>query len=235
MHHTAPACPDVARARFAQASVPARPPFGPLLLALAALCALLLAGCRPAAPAQPGAEAFRGVDLSRRGSERQFQLEDADGIPRTLADYRGKVVLLFFGFTRCPDICPMSLVRAKQIKETLGESARDLEVLFISLDHEHDGAALLKTYVDAFDPGFVGLRGSREQVDAAVASFDAVYMKVDMGAGYSIDHSTWTYLIDRDGKLRVGLRHTQPLEDFVADVGHLLAAPRAVPAVTEEG
>ncbi len=192
-------------------------------------CVAALTGCRPPPAAPQGMEALRGVDLGRRGTDRQFQLEDVDGHPRTLADYRGKVVLLFFGFTRCPDICPMSLVRAAQIKQSLGESAQDLEVLFISLDHEHDSAELLKTYVAAFDPSFVGLRGTRAQVDAAVASFDAVYAKVEMGAGYSIDHSTWTYVIDRDGKLRVGLRHTQPLEDFVADVGQVLAMPRAVP------
>jgi len=186
----------------------------------AALIACLLAAC---GPREPQLGEVHGADMSRAGTGRDFNLEDVDGKPRTMADYRGKVVMVFFGFTRCPEICPTALQRAKQVVAALGEQGNDVEVLFVSLDPDHDTADRLRAYVRGFNPRFIGLRGSKEQVDKAVRNFNAVYQKVPAGETYTIDHSTLTYVFDRTGHLRVALRHTQPPTEYVDDLRAVLA------------
>ncbi|PPV04840.1 SCO family protein [Xanthomonas bromi] len=152
-----------------------------------------------------------------------FYLRDTAGHPRPSQSFRGKVLVLFFGFTRCPDICPTTLTRAVQIKRQLGKDAREVEFAFATLDPERDTPQMLRTYVNAFDPGFIGLTGTESEVKAAAAQLHVVYAKVPIGTTYTIDHSTRSYVFDRQGRLRVGLAHEQSVEDCVADIRQSLS------------
>ncbi|WP_244669446.1 SCO family protein [Xanthomonas sp. A1809] len=183
---------------------------GLALLALGLLCA-----CSPPPP--------HGADLSAAGRGVSFFLRDTAGQPRPSQSFRGKVLVLFFGFTRCPDICPTTLVRATQIKRQLGQDAREVEFAFATLDPQRDTPQMLRTYVQAFDPGFIGLTGTEGEVKAAAAQLHVVYAKVPIGNTYTIDHSTRSYVFDRQGRLRVGLAHEQSVQDCVADIRQVLA------------
>lgn len=182
---------------------------GLALLALGLLCA-----CSPPP---------HGADLSAAGRGVSFFLRDTAGQPRPSQSFRGKVLVLFFGFTRCPDICPTTLVRATQIKRQLGQDAREVEFAFATLDPQRDTPQMLRTYVQAFDPGFIGLTGTEGEVKAAAAQLHVVYAKVPIGNTYTIDHSTRSYVFDRQGRLRVGLAHEQSVQDCVADIRQVLA------------
>jgi protein SCO1 len=155
----------------------------------------------------------------------QFNLKDAGGRPRSLADFRGRVVVLFFGFVHCPDACPTELFKLALVMKKLGTVGDRIQVLFITLDPERDTPALLKSYVSAFDPRFVALTGTNPEIDAAAASFFVQYARVGTGADYSIDHSTSTYVIDAAGRLRLigGLKTTAG--DYAHDLAMLAAAP----------
>lgn len=184
-------------------------------LLLSTLALLPLAGCGPDTPA------LHGMDLSSMPAG-DFQLQDTAGQTRTLADYRGHPVMLFFGFTQCPDICPTALTRAVEIKSLLGADADKLRVLFITVDPERDTAEILRAYTQAFDPGFIGLRGTAEQTRAAAQSFKVFYQKVATGSSYTMDHTALTYLIDAQGKLRVALRHQQTAQECAQDLRTVL-------------
>ncbi|QYJ20575.1 SCO family protein [Achromobacter sp. ES-001] len=186
-----------------------------LLLSCLPLAALTLAGCGPDAPK------LLGMDLSGMPTG-DFQLQDVNGQSRTLADYRGHPILLFFGFTQCPDICPTALTRALEIKDLLGADADKLRVLFITVDPERDTPEILGAYTSAFDPGFVGLRGTAEQTRAAAQSFKVFYQKVPTGSSYTMDHTALTYVIDAKGKLRIALRHAQSAAECVQDLRTVL-------------
>lgn len=184
-------------------------------LLLSTLALLPLAGCGPDTPP------LYGMDLSSMPAG-DFQLQDTAGQTRTLADYRGHPVMLFFGFTQCPDICPTALTRAVEIKSLLGADADKLRVLFITVDPERDTAEILRAYTQAFDPGFIGLRGTAEQTRAAAQSFKVFYQKVATGSSYTMDHTALTYLIDAQGKLRVALRHQQTAQECAQDLRTVL-------------
>ncbi len=184
-------------------------------LGVALFALVLLCACSRPSP--------HGADLSAMGRGVSFYLRDTAGHPRPSQSFRGKVLVLFFGFTRCPDICPTTLVRAVQIKRQLGEDARDVEFAFATLDPERDTPRMLRTYVQAFDPGFIGLTGTEGEVKEAAAQLNVVYAKVPIGNTYTIDHSTRSYVFDREGRLRVGLAHEQSVEDCVADIRQVLS------------
>jgi protein SCO1/2 len=184
-------------------------------LLLSSLALLALAGCGPEAPK------LHGMDLSGMPTG-DFQLQDTSGQMRRLADYRGHPVMLFFGFTQCPDICPTALTRAIEIKGLLGADADKLKVLFITVDPERDTPEILSAYTQAFDPAFVGLRGDAEQTRAAAQSFKVFYQKVATGSSYTMDHTALTYIIDAQGKLRLALRHQQSAEECVQDLRTVL-------------
>ena len=186
-----------------------------LLSSVALLAPLALTGCGPEAPK------LHGMDLSGMPTG-DFQLQDTSGQPRTLADYRGHPIMLFFGFTQCPDICPTALTRALEMKDLLGADADKLRVLFITVDPERDTPEILSAYTEAFDPGFVGLRGTAEQTRAAAQSFKVFYQKVPTGSSYTMDHTALTYVIDAQGKLRVALRHAQTAAECVEDLRTVL-------------
>ncbi|MFZ5556114.1 MAG: SCO family protein [Pseudomonadota bacterium] len=190
------------------------------LLATFAL-ALALAGCDAGKPAPK----FKSGDITGAEFARGFTLTDHDGARRSLADFQGKAVLLFFGFTHCPDVCPTTLARAKLALQQLGADAGKVRVLFVSLDPERDTPAVLKGYVTAFDPGFVGLTGTPEEIKQVAQDFRVMYQKsrVEGQEGYSVDHSTQTYVYDPQGRLRLYVSHTQDVDVLVHDVKLLLA------------
>lgn len=194
---------------------------------LAAPLALSLAACKDKTPEQAAFTKLEGVNLSSADFAKDFSLTDTEGQRRTLADYRGKIVLIFFGFTQCPDVCPTALTRAVDIKEQLGPDGDKIQVLFISVDPERDTPELLRAYMQAFDPGFVALRPADDAELAQTAKdFKVFYQKVPTGSSYTMDHSALTYVYDTTGKLQIALRHTQTAEEAVADLRQVLALSR---------
>ncbi len=180
---------------------------------------LWLAACQPATPQ------FRNTDLSGANFGRDFALQDHHGQRRTLADYRGKAVVVFFGYTTCPDICPTMLARLADVMKQLGEASARVQVLFITLDPDRDDAARLSDFVPWFHPGFIGLRGDEQETQAAIKEFRVVSSRkqVDSGAGYLIDHSTGAYVFDTQGRLRLYVADTASVSDIAADLRTLLA------------
>jgi len=164
-----------------------------------------------------------GIDLSGASFGDGFQLKDADGRVRTLDDFKGKVVLMFFGFTQCPDVCPTALVNASQIKSLLGKDGDDLQVLFITVDPERDTPEVLREYAQAFDPSFIGLYGSAEETAAVAKAYRVYYAKVPTGNSYTMEHTALTYVFDREGTLRMALRHEQTPEQSVEDIRKVMA------------
>lgn len=188
----------------------------------AAACGGLLAACdQPLGGGQP--PAFKGIDITGAPYGRDFSLTDFNGQPRSLADYRGKVVMLYFGFVQCPDVCPTALTRASAVMQQLGADAAQVQLLFVTVDPERDTPALLRDYMAAFDPSFMALTGNAAQIKTAADEFRVYYKKVPTGSTYTMDHTALTYLFDRQGHIRVALRHEQTVDEYAADVKRLLA------------
>jgi protein SCO1 len=181
---------------------------------------LLLAACACLwlAPAHAGAR-FLLSEWPAAAPKPGFTLIDGDGHARTLKDYEGQLSIVFFGFARCPDVCPGELFKLAQVIRKLGKAAYGIKVLFVTLDPERDTPDVVKAYVAAFNPAFVGLTGSTAAVNAAAASFSIQYAKVPVGDdNYTINHSTGTYVMDRSGRLRlVGTLSTR-VDDWVHDL-----------------
>jgi len=186
-----------------------------LLTALAAAAALPLAA--HAAP-----PAYTGIDVTGSSIGPDFRLFYGDGKPASLQDFKGKYVLLFFGFTQCPDVCPTALSRAVEIKKLLGADGNKLQVLFVTVDPERDTAALLAEYMRAFDPGFIGLRGDAAQTAKAAKDFKIFYRKVPSGSSYTMDHTAITYVFDAAGKIRLAFKHEQTAQQCAADLRQLM-------------
>ncbi|MBI3222464.1 MAG: SCO family protein [Nitrosomonadales bacterium] len=183
----------------------------------------LLADCEEPRLPSP----FHAGDVSAQFAQADFQLTDHNGKPRTLADFRGKVAVLFFGYTHCPDICPTTLADLAQVKRKLGQDADKLQVLFVTLDPERDTRELLAQYVPAFDPEFLGLYGDLQATAQAGKVFDVTFEKQKTSSGYSLDHSTGTFLIGPDGKVRLRAPYGQRTEWMVDDIKLLLAMQRS--------
>lgn len=196
------------------------------LLWLAAGAAGLLSGCDRLSPGgQPATPSFKGIDITGADYARGFSLTDFNGQTRTLADFQGRVVMLYFGFVQCPDVCPTALTRAAAVMERLGPRAGDLQVVFVTVDPERDTPELLREYMAAFHPSFLALTGNAEQIAQTAKDFRAFYKKVPTGSSYTMDHTALSYLFDRQGRIRVALRHEQTADDYAADVRALLAEP----------
>jgi protein SCO1/2 len=177
----------------------------------------LLSACSDEAPR------FMLTDVTGAKFGRDFALTDHDGRPRTLADFRGKVVALFFGFTRCPDVCPTTLAELAAVMNQLGADAGGVRVLFVTLDPERDTPALLKQYVPAMHPAFLGLYGDAEAIARTAKEFKVYYQKQPAsGGGYSVDHTAGTYLFDREGHLRVFAPYGQDQAALMHDLRLLL-------------
>jgi protein SCO1/2 len=192
-----------------------------LLLALAAASALALCGCERSAPAHH----FNAVDLTGAEYARQFDLPDFDGRPRTLADFKGKVTAVFFGYTQCPDACPTTMAELAGIEKSLGPDAARMQVVFITVDPSRDTAALLKGYVTNFRPDFLALRGDDAQTRAVAKEFKVFYEKVPgrTDGTYTIDHTAGTYLFDTQGRIRLFASQSLDPSLLALDVRALLA------------
>jgi protein SCO1/2 len=168
------------------------------------------------------AHAFHGRDVSQEHWAAAFSLTDPADRPRSLGDFRGKVVLLTFGYTHCPDVCPTTLAKFAEVRRLLGADAARVQGLFVTVDPERDSAELLRNYVPSFDPTFIGLRGTEEQTDAATRSFHANYQIVDYHGNILVDHTASTYLIDALGRMRVVAPYDQSARALADDVSALL-------------
>ncbi len=177
----------------------------------------LLAACAPAEPV------FRSTDISGAEYGKNLRLTDHHGQQRTLADFRGKVVTLFFGYTQCPDVCPTALVGMSEVMGLLGPDSDRVQVIFITVDPERDTQALLAEYVPVFDARFLGLHGTPEQIAAVAKDFRVFYRKSgDLEGHYTIDHSAGTYVFGPDGRLRLYMRHGEAPQVVAADIKALL-------------
>ncbi|WP_198972477.1 SCO family protein [Xylophilus sp. ASV27] len=191
-------------------------------LVLASAAAAALAACSKSAPG-PG---FHAVDITGADYARDFSLADQFGKTRSLADFKGKVVVVFFGFTQCPDVCPTTMAELAEVKRQLGADGERLQAIFISVDPERDTPEVLKAYMENFDPGFIALRPTPEQLPAVAKDYKIYYKKVEgkQPGSYSMDHSAGSYLYDPQGRLRLYSRYGSPSTDLLADIKVLLAA-----------
>lgn len=189
-----------------------------------ALAAGMLSGCGGGAEAPK----FKLTDVTSAGFGKELNLTDHNGKPRTLAEFRGKVVTVFFGFTHCPDACPTTMVEMAQVAKGLGADADKLQVLFVTVDPERDTQKVLAQYVPSFHPGFLGLRGDAEATARAAKEFKVYFNKQPpkggaAGGSYSVDHSAGTFILDRQGRLRLFAQYGQGAEAILHDVRLLLA------------
>ena len=190
-----------------------------LVSSLAILLLVSLSGCKEPKLPSP----FHASDVSMPLAEANFSLTDQYGKPRTLADFRGKVVALFFGYTHCPDVCPTTLADLAQVLGMLGKDADRVQVLFITVDPERDKPELLVKYMFAFDPTFLGLYGDAAATAQAAESFYVTYQKQQTTSGYSVDHSVGTFLIDPEGRVRLRAPLGQRPAWIAEDIRLLLA------------
>ncbi|MDR0716980.1 MAG: SCO family protein [Azoarcus sp.] len=197
------------------------PKSGAFLRALFILGALSLAGgCGGDGPR------FHNTDISGASYGNDFALLDPDGKTRRLADFRGKAVMIFFGFIQCPDICPSTLVRASEVRRLLGADGERLQILFVTLDPERDSPAILREYTAAFGADVLGLYATPEKTRETAKDFRIYYRKTPTGSGYTIDHSAISYLYDPAGRLRLAVSHQSPAAAIAADVALLLQSTK---------
>ena len=191
-----------------------------------ATLSLLGISCMPLSACKRPLANFNGIDITGADYGSNFHLTGHDGKPYTLSQFKGKYVMLFFGYTQCPDICPTALTRALAIRQQLGADADRLQILFVTVDPERDTPALLAEYMHAFDPSFLGLYGTLEQTAEVAHSFRIFYKKVPNPGGdstaYSMDHTAITYVYDANNTLRLAFKHEQTAEQCVADLHTLM-------------
>ena len=191
--------------------------FSALLRGLvAALGAILLAACGQQGPS------FNATDITGARFGSDFSLADPDGRTRTLADFRGKAVMVFFGFTQCPDICPSALIRAAEVRQMLGADGERLQVIFVSVDPERDTPEVLREYTAAFGADFLGLYTDVEETRRVADEFRIFYRKVPTGGSYTMDHTATSYVYDPAGKLRLAVGYQQDAASVAADLKTLL-------------
>jgi protein SCO1/2 len=178
--------------------------------------AALLASC------EGGAPQFKSTDITGADYGRSLALTDHNGKPRTLQDFRGKAVVVFFGFAQCPDFCPTTLADIASSLKGLGAEAERVQVLFVTVDPERDTRDVLAKYVTAFDPRFLGLYGDLEATRRTAKEFKVYFEKRKSGQGYTMDHSAQSYVIDPQGRLRLFVRHDRIGQDLAHDLRTLL-------------
>ena len=178
----------------------------------------LLAACGETKPQ------FSSVDLSGADYAKDFQLPDADGKLRSLKEFQGKVVVVFFGYTQCPDVCPTTMAELAQVKKALGADGDKLQGVFVTVDPERDTPAVLKGYMASFDPSFIALRGTPEQLAATAKDFKVFYKKTEgkTPTSYSMDHSAASYVYDTQGRLRLYTRYGSGAQALASDIKLLL-------------
>jgi len=185
---------------------------------VAAAAGVQLAGCTEAKPS------FNAVDITGADYARDFSLADADGKVRTLADFKGKAVVLFFGYAQCPDVCPTTMSEMAQVKQQLGADGDKLQVVFVTVDPARDTPEVMKAYMGAFDPSFVALIPTPDQLAAVAKDFKVYFKKVDgkTPTSYTMDHSAASYVYDTQGRLRLYARYGSGAQVLASDLQMLL-------------
>lgn len=181
-------------------------------------CLLSLSACNKVE------DKFINTDLTGLDYAKDFALTDQNGVPRTLKDFKGKAVVVFFGFTQCPDVCPTTMIEMANVMKQLGSQADKVQVLFVTVDPERDTQALLAAYVPNFDKRFLGLYGDAVATEKVAKEFKIFYQKVPgkTPGSYTIDHTAGSYVFDPEGRIRLFLRHGQGAEPIVHDLKILL-------------
>ena len=182
---------------------------------------VLLSACDGAAP-RPS---FKGVDITGAEYARTLAMTDADGRPRTLAEFKGKLVVGFFGYIQCPDVCPTTLAELAEVKRSLGGDGARVQGIFVSVDPDRDSAALLKSYVANFGPDIIGLRGSLDDTKAVAKEFKVFFAKVPgkTETSYTVDHTAGSYVFDAHGRVRLFTRYGSGAQALADDLKILLA------------
>ena len=195
-----------------------------LLIVLASVLAFLLS-LSACDQAQKPKVSFNNTDVTGLEYAKGFALTDQNGQRRTLEEFRGKLVFVFFGFTHCPDVCPTTLAEMAGIMKALGPESERLQVVFITLDPERDTPELLASFVPAFHPSFLGLTGDQVTIDKVAKDFKVFAQKVPGkdGKSYTIDHTAGSYVFDAQGRIRLFVRHGQPDDALLKDLRQLLA------------
>lgn len=190
------------------------------LLGLVAAALFPLAGCRGRSPVS-----FKATDITGADFGRHLALTDHHGKPRSLEDFKGKVIVVFFGYTQCPDVCPTTLATLREVREKLGPDGNRLQVLFVTVDPERDTEQLLALYVPAFHPDFLGLHGDLEATAQAAKEFKVFYSKSPGKAptSYTIDHSAGVFVFDTQGRIRLFGSHGYTVDSYLNDIRVLLA------------
>ncbi|PXW95772.1 protein SCO1/2 [Sphaerotilus hippei] len=185
---------------------------------------LLLAGC-DSRESGGSTASFKSLDITGADYGRHLDLPDFNGRERHLGDFAGKLVVVFFGYTQCPDVCPTTLAALRETQQLLGADGDRLVGVFVTVDPQRDTAALLKDYVGSFNPDWVALRGSPDQIAAAAREFKVFYRKVPgpTETSYTMDHTAASYVIDTRGRIRLYVRHNTPPQELAADLRVLLA------------
>lgn len=190
-----------------------------------ALSSALLAACSDK-PADATASSFSGIDITGADYATGFSLTDHNGQPRTLADFKGKAVVIFFGYTQCPDVCPTSMSELAQAKQLLGKDGDKLQGLFVSVDPERDTPEVMKAYMASFDPGFLALYASPDKLPEVAKSFRIYYKKVEgkTPTSYTMDHAAGSYVYDAQGRVRLYHRYGSGAQALADDIKKLLAS-----------
>jgi protein SCO1 len=191
---------------------------------LTAAAAFVLAGCdRITTAAKPAS--FTSVDITGAEYAKALSLPDTEGRQRSLADWKGKLVVVFFGFAQCPDVCPTTLAELAAVRKQLGDDGARVQVVFVTLDPERDSAEVLRAYVASFGNDIVALRGTPEQTLAATKEFRVFYAKVPgkTESSYTIDHTAGAFVFDTKGQVRLFVRYGAPPEGLAGDMKTLLA------------
>ncbi|QSI77618.1 SCO family protein [Niveibacterium microcysteis] len=187
---------------------------------LAVLAAALLGGCGVS-----DAPKFHATDITGADYAKAFTLTDQHGKPRTLAEFKGKAVTVFFGYTQCPDVCPTNLSTMAQVVKLLGADGERLQVVFVTVDPERDTQQLLSEYMPAFHPTFLGLRGDAATTERVMKDFRIFAQKQGdiAGGNYTVDHTAGTYAYDPQGRLRLYIRHGETPQNIADDLRLLIA------------
>ena len=197
----------------------------PRRLVLAGALLPILAACdKLAAPA--ASPVFNGTDITGAEFARHLELPDVEGKQRSLADWKGKVTVVFFGYTQCPDVCPTTLAEMAQIRKSLGAEGARVETVFVTIDPERDTPEVLKAYAANFGPGVTALRGTLEQTAAAAKEFKVFYAKAPgrTPGSYSMDHSAASFVFDKAGRVRLYVPYGGDAGKLAADLKTLVAA-----------
>lgn len=183
-----------------------------------AFASALLAGCSPDKPS------FAAIDVTGADYARDFELTDQNGKVRRLGDFKGKIVVMFFGYTQCPDVCPTTMVELVEVKKALGADGERVQGIFVTVDPERDTPQVLKGYIENFDPSFIALYTSPEKLAGVAKDYKVYFAKVPgkTATSYTMDHSAGSYIYDTHGRLRLYTRYGSGVPALVTDIRQLL-------------